>query len=75
MSSKIRVVRVLDGATIFEMAVGPALDAAAALEIAYDIVVNAADWYDTGDSPWRVEVELDDNVPFESAPVAGGSDE
>jgi len=77
VSGGIRVVRAIDNVTMFTMAIASSpeeldrglLSADDALEMAYTIVENAADWYDSGDSPWRVVI--DDDVEFESKPVAG----
>ena len=62
---KIKVVRNIDSVPMFEMVVASTpeelerglLAPDDAMEIASDIVHNAADWYDSGDSPWRVVVE------------------
>jgi hypothetical protein len=77
MAGKIQVVRIMDNVPMFEMVIASTdadlerglLSSDDALEIAYDIVNSAIDWYDTGSSPWRVQV--DDGVVFESRPVAG----
>lgn len=52
----ILVVRIVDNVTMFQMEISEHLSADDALEIATDIVNNVADWYDSGDSPWKIVV-------------------
>lgn len=64
---RVFVKRALDGVILFEMKVaqgeadvaGGMLEFGDAMELATDLVAAAAEWYDTGDSPWEVAATED----------------